>query len=119
MPTYTDCANPVYWTTTGTTTSTPINSLDLSGFTNSFNITPNTITWAYDNNKEYIEKLEKHIDELEEDIEYFNKQLEEKNEHINTLESTVEALKNKSTNMDMHITYLEGRLKALEERINT
>ena len=36
-----------------------------------------------DKSKEMIEKLEKHIDELEEDIEFFNKQREETQEKLN------------------------------------
>ena len=100
----------VYWsTTTGTSTGAPITKIDLSGLT----ITPNNITATCCNSTqqdEYIEKLEKHIDELEEDIEYFNKQLQEKDDKIEYLMHQVDQLESDSANMNSRLIYLESRL---------
>lgn len=107
----------VYWsTTTGTSTGAPITKIDLSGLT----ITPNNITATCCNSTqqdEYIEKLEKHIDELEEDIEYFNKQLQEKDEMIHylldktcELENKTHELETDSANMNTRLIYLESRI---------
>lgn len=105
----------VYWsTTTGTSTGAPITKIDLSGLT----ITPSNITATCNGKDEYIEKLEKHIDELEEDIEYFNKQLEEKNDIIHYLLDKENKLETDSANMNSHIIYLESRLQILEGRVN-
>lgn len=114
------CSDPTtYWSTTTTTGSTMTN-LDLSAITSSINITPNNITWTYSNKEqeEYIEKLEKHIDELEEDIEYFNGQLQEKDVMIHDLIGKKDELEKDMSDMNCHIIYLEGRLKALEDKIN-
>ena len=112
MPTNIDASTigsytPVYWSTT-TTTGTPITKIDLSGLT----ITPNNITATYNgkDQEEYIEKLEKHIDELEEDIEYFNKQLQEKDDKIEYLMHRVDQLESDSANMNSRLIYLESRL---------
>ena len=100
----------VYWsTTTGTSTGAPITKIDLSGLT----ITPNNITATCCNSTqqdEYIEKLEKHIDELEEDIEYFNKQLQEKDDKIEYLMHLVDQLESDSANMNSRLIYLESRI---------
>lgn len=99
----------VYWsTTTGTSTGAPITKIDLSGLT----ITPSNITATYNgkDQEEYIEKLEKHIDELEEDIEYFNKQLQEKDDKIEYLMHRVDQLESDSANMNSRLIYLESRL---------
>lgn len=97
--------------------------------------TPGTLHVTYDTSeekmKEYTEKVDRHVDQLEEDIDYFNKELEqqqeqivsleekdttnlninmEQNRKIKTLEDEVEFLKNYSS-------YLEGRIMALEGKI--
>lgn len=105
----------VYWsTTTGTSTGAPITKIDLSGLT----ITPSNITATCNGKDEYIEKLEKHIDELEEDIEYFNKQLQEKDDKIEYLMHRVDQLESDSANMNSRLIYLESRLISLEDRTN-
>lgn len=114
------CYSPVYWkpTTATSTTNAPTTAVNISAI----NMKPNTITWTTTTNnkeqEEYVEKLEKHIDELEEDIEYFNKQLQEKDEIINNILSKNHELETNTANMDSHITYLEARLKALEDKTN-
>ena len=112
MPTNIDASTinytpTVYWsTTTGTSTGAPITKIDLSGLT----ITPSNITATYNDKDEYIEKLEKHIDELEEDIEYFNKQLQEKDDKIEYLMHQVDQLESDSANMNSRLIYLESRI---------
>lgn len=108
----------VYWnTTTGTSTGAPITKIDLSGLT----ITPSNIMATYNGTtqqEEYIEKLEKHIDELEEDIEYFNKQLQEKDDKIEYLMDRVDKLETDSATINSHRIYLESRMQILEDRVN-
>lgn len=105
--------NPTYWstTTTGTTGTYPITRIAMS---------PSNLTWTVGQGveKEYVEKLEKHIDELEEDIEYFNNKLEEKDATIYTLQHQVTELDKANKTFEAHITYLEGRLQSLEDKIN-
>lgn len=109
-----DCSDPMYWgnvCTTNTTSTYPITSVTMS---------PSNLTWTVGQGveKEYVEKLEKHIDELEEDIEYFNEQLKEKDAMIRNLLDKTDELKKDMSDMNCHIIYLEGRLKALEDKIN-
>lgn len=105
--------DPTYWstTTTGTTGTYPITRIAM---------TPSNLTWTVNEGveKEYVEKLEKHIDELEEDIEYFNGQLQEKDVMIHDLIGKKDELEKDMSDMNCHILYLEGRLKALEDKIN-
>lgn len=112
-----DCSDPMYWsTTTGTTGTYPIRTISPTAVT----MSPTNITWTVGQGveKEYIEKLEKHIDELEEDIEYFNNELQEKNDMIYNLLDKKDELEKDMSDMNCHIIYLEGRLKALEDKIN-
>lgn len=101
-----------------TTTNTEWIKLDSSGL--SFNMTPSNITMTYNGKEqeEYIEKLEKHIDELEEDIEYFNKQLQEKDDKIEYLMDRVDKLEADSATINSHRIYLESRMQILEGKVN-
>ena len=123
-----DCSDPMYWGnccttgtyTTGTSTTTGTYTYPNIIGTSTITMSPSNLTWTVGQGveKEYVEKLEKHIDELEEDIEYFNNELEEKNTVIYTLQHQVTELDKAKKTTEMHITYLEGRLKALEDKIN-
>lgn len=93
-----------------------------------------SITFSYKDPDmvEKIEKLEKHIDELEEDIEYFNNKLDDQagilkahekcindNYTINAeQDKQIEALKEKVVFLENYTNYLEGRIMALEDKLN-
>ena len=121
-----DCSDLMYWGnccttgtyTTGTTTGT-YTYPNIVG-TSTITMSPSNLTWTVNEGveKEYVEKLEKHIDELEEDIEYFNNKLEEKDATIYTLQHQVTELDKANKTFEAHITYLEGRLQSLEDKIN-
>ena len=126
-----DCSDPMYWGnvcttgtyTSGTSTTTGTYTYptypNIAG-TSTITMSPSNLTWTVGQGveKEYVEKLEKHIDELEEDIEYFNNKLEEKDAVIYTLQHQTTELDKANKTMEAHITYLEGRLQALEDKIN-
>ena len=115
------CTTGIYTSGTSTTTSTYTYPTypNIAG-TSTITMSPSNLTWTVGQGveKEYVEKLEKHIDELEEDIEYFNNQLEEKDTVIYTLQHQTTELDKANKTMEAHITYLEGRLQALEDKIN-
>lgn len=112
------CTTGTYTTGTSTTTGT-YTYPNITG-TSTITMSPSNLTWTVGQGveKEYVEKLEKHIDELEEDIEYFNNKLEEKDATIYTLQHQVTELDKANKTFEAHITYLEGRLQSLEDKIN-
>lgn len=117
------CTTGTYTTGTSTTTGTytyPTYPTITGTYPTTVTMSPTNITWTVDQGveKEYVEKLEKHIDELEEDIEYFNGQLQEKDTMIHDLLDKKDELEKDMSDMNCHIIYLEGRLKALEDKIN-
>ena len=81
--------------------------------------------------KEYTEKVDKHVDELEEDIDYFNQKLEQQQEQVVSLEEKntinlnmnieqdkkIKALEDKIDLLENYTNYLEGRVMALEDKI--
>lgn len=129
MPPFTEattCTTSTTYATGGYTTYTPIST--------SYAAAPMYVSFenTEDKVKEYTEKVDKHIDELEEDIDYFNNKLDdhagilkghencindnytinaEQDKKIKALEDTVEFLKN-------YTNYLEGRIMALEDKTN-
>lgn len=115
------CTTGIYTTGTSTTTGTYTYPTypNIAG-TSTITMSPSNLTWTVGQGveKEYVEKLEKHIDELEEDIEYFNGQLQEKGTLISLLLDEKDKLEKDMSDMNCHIIYLEGRLKALEDKIN-
>jgi len=114
MPTYyepTCCC-----TTTATTNTGPMLS--------SLNITPTTITWASNNNeqKEYIEKLEKHIDELEEDIDFLDKmrqnmegELAFHNEKISEFTTKISHLEDENTKLRDDLNNLYAKICIIQQ----
>ena len=77
-----------------------------------------------------IEKLEQHIDQLEEDIEFFNKNRLQQEEEIDKLQTKLAAAETRLAEREADITflktreifftdytnYLEGRIAALEDK---
>ena len=82
--------------------------------------------------KASIEKLEQHIDQLEEDIEFFNKNRIQQEEEITRLRTKLDAAETRLAEKDTdikflktrevfftdYINYLEGRIAALEDKFN-
>ena len=80
--------------------------------------------------KASVEKLERHIDQLEEDIEFFNKNRIQQEEEITRLRTKLDAAETRLSEQDTIITflktreifftdytnYLEGRIAALEDK---
>lgn len=80
--------------------------------------------------KTSIEKLERHIDQLEEDIEFFNKNRIQQKEEIDKLQTKLDAAETKLAGQEADIiflktreifftdytNYLEGRIAALEDK---
>lgn len=79
-----------------------------------------------------IEKLERHIDQLEEDIDFFNRHRTQQEEEIDRLRIKLAAAETKLTGQESDITflkarevfftdytnYLEGRIAVLEDKFN-
>ena len=81
--------------------------------------------------KEYTEKVDKHVDELEEDIDYFNRTLEQQDAKVKSHENCIndnytinaeqdkkiKALEDKIDLLENYTNYLDGRVMALEDKI--
>jgi peptidoglycan hydrolase CwlO-like protein len=131
-----DCSDPMYQSggivtaytpiTITTTTYNPIPKLDLSGWNSAINITPNNITFACDKEqKEYIEKLEKHIDELEEDIDFLDKmrkgtedELAFHVEKIGEFTTKISHLEDENTKLRADLDNLYGQFYTLLQRLD-
>ena len=72
-----------------------------------------------DKSKEMIEKLEKHIDELEEDIEFFNKQREETQEKLNEILNENAALSSVISTLTVEMNDLKAKFQNLSDFIST
>lgn len=82
--------------------------------------------------KESVEKLDQHIDHLEEDIEFFNEHRIQQEEEIDKLRTKLDATETRLAEQETNITflksreifftsytsYLEGRIAALEDKTN-
>ena len=114
------CTTGIYTSGTSTTTGTYTYPTYPNIAGTSVTMSPSNITWTVNQGveKEYVEKLEKHIDELEEDIEYFNEQLKEKDGMIHHLLDKKNELEKNISDMNSHVIYIEARLQALEDKIN-
>ena len=114
------CTTGIYTSGTSTTTGTYTYPTYPNIAGTSVTMNPSNITWTVNQGveKEYVEKLEKHIDELEEDIEYFNEQLKEKDGMIHHLLDKKNELEKNISDMNSHVIYIEARLQALEDKIN-
>lgn len=72
-----------------------------------------------DKSKEMIEKLEKHIDELEEDIEFFNKQREETQEKLNEILEDNAALRSAVYTLTVEVNDLKAKFQNLSDFVST
>lgn len=85
-----------------------------------------------DRNTEEMEKVDRHVDQLEEDIEYFNQTLEQQKDLIKRVENKAESnlnmnieqdkkiksLEDAITNLNAHISWLEQRCNELEGQLS-
>ena len=77
-------------------------------------------------------KVDEHVDQLEEDIDYFNRKLEQQQEHLIALEEKnttnlnmnieqdkkIKVLEDKIDFLENYTNYLEGRIMSLEDKLN-
>ena len=68
--------------------------------------------------KEYAEKLDKHVDDLEVDIEFLNEQRKQHYYDIDFLKINVNNLLKENENKNNHIRWLEERINELEAKLN-
>lgn len=75
--------------------------------------------------KEYADKVDRHVDQLEEDIEFLNNERESLKDIITRMDldldiakCRVKALEDENTNLKAHINYLEGRIYELEAKFD-
>ena len=68
--------------------------------------------------KEYAEKLDKHVDDLEVDIEFLNEQRKQHYCDIDFLKINVNNLLKENENKTNHIRWLEERINELEAKLN-
>lgn len=111
---------PTFYTTTATTstsTSTISNPLYAA-------VSAPTLTFSYasDETKEQMEKAEKHMDDLELDIDFLNDKRHEQEELIEELnarlveaEALIKSLDNAVENLKNYTNWLENRITKLEE----
>ncbi len=123
MPPFATTNTIYYDPTTSTTTSTSTTSPTV--YTT---IGPTSISFAYKNTeekmKEYCDKVDQHVDKLEEDIEFFNTKREEQEQviavlRINNTEYNrrIEELEKEKMNLESYAHWLESRIDALEGKI--
>ena len=110
MPTYTEPEMPLVYSSTAYTGSPAALTVNFTSVNEKI--------------KEAEERIDRHVDQLEEDIEYFNNKLKEfadkleYEEAINVEQSTkIKDLENQVSLLDGHINYLEGRIAALEGKL--
>lgn len=84
-----------------------------------YNTNSGVIYSDIDKSKEIIEKLEKHIDELEEDIEFFNKQREETQEKLNEILNENASLSSVISTLTVEINDLKVKFQNLSDFIST
>lgn len=91
--------------------------------------TTGTIYAAYNTSeekmKEYTEKVDKHVDQLEEDIEFLNNERESLkyvvkriDADLDTATYRINALEDENTKLKAHIDYLERKIYELEAKFN-
>lgn len=128
MPTYTIGTYQIgglvdYSAATTTAVSSPL-TLDTLGSCCCSSIEPIPVaTTLYDKSKEFkesVEKVDKHVDELEQDLEYYNeehkKQLTKNEELYNLcleLNRLIDVQQKEIAGLTAHVDNLESRLKAV------
>ena len=115
-------ANTIYYepiTTTTTSTTSP---------TVYTTVGPASVSFIYKDTeekmREYCDKVDRHVDELEEDIEFLNTKREEQEQvvaalRINDTEynKRIEELEKEKMNLESYVNWLESRIEALEGKI--
>lgn len=120
MPPFT--TNTIYYdplTSTTTTTSPTVYTT----------VGPTSISFSYENTeetvKEYCDKVDQHVDKLEEDIDFLNNQRISHDQLIETLvhaniekDNKIKDLTDAIESLKGYVNYIVGRLDLLEEKPN-
>ena len=115
-------ANTIYYepiTTTTTSTTSP---------TVYTTVGPASVSFIYKDTeekmREYCDKVDRHVDELEEDIEFLNTKREEQEQVVAALRindtqynKRIEELEKEKMNLESYVNWLESRIEALEGKI--
>lgn len=123
MPPFTATNTIYYEPITSTTTSTSTSAPTI------YTTSGPTITLAYENTqekvKEYCDKVDQHVDELEEDIEFLNEKRKSNEERLEQLinqnieqDTTIKELTARIGDLQGYINYLVDRISVLEGKIN-
>ena len=119
------------FTTTNTTYYAPITSTTTSTSTAAstiYTMSGPTITLAYENTqekvKEYCDKVDQHVDELEEDIEIINEKRRSNEERLEQLinqnsekDTAIKELTAEVNDLRGYVNYLVDRISILEGKI--
>ena len=106
--------NGSYTTTTTTAADSAVYTITAADTLTSF---PTTITWPTitvttdEKIKEYTDKTDKHIDELEQDIEFLNTEREKTNVLLKDYEDKINCFK-------ICIDYMQTKIAELEDKLN-
>ena len=111
--------DPITSTTTATSTTSP---------TIYTTVGPTSISFAYENTeekmREYCDKVDQHVDKLEEDIEFLNEKRKLNEEHIENLinqnlqkDTRIKVLEDTVTFLKGYTDHLEILIHALEDKI--
>lgn len=114
-------ANTIYYEPITTTTSTTSPTVYTT-------VGPASVSFIYKDTeekmREYCDKVDRHVDELEEDIEFLNTKREEQEQVIAALlvndteyNKRIEELEKEKMHLESYVNWLETRIGALEEKI--
>lgn len=109
---------PITSTTTTSTTSPTVYTT----------VGPTSVSFIYKDTeekmKEYCDKVDQHVDELEEDIEFLNTKREEQEQVIAAMQvnntdynKRIEELEKEKMNLESYVHWLETRIEILEGKI--
>ena len=118
--------NTIYYDPLTSTTTTSTSTTSPTVYTT---VGPTTISFAYENTqekmKEYCDKVDQHVDKLEEDIEFLNNQRISHDQLIETLihaniekENKIKDLTDAIESLKGYVNYIVDRLDLLEEKQN-
>lgn len=124
MPPFT-ATNTIYCAPTTSTTTSTSATISPTIYTT---VGPTSISLAYEDTqekvKEYCDKVDKHVDELEEDIEFLNEKRQSNEERLEQLinqniwqDTTIKELTARIGDLQGYINYLVDRISILEEKI--
>jgi peptidoglycan hydrolase CwlO-like protein len=125
MPPFT-ATNTIYCAPTTSTTTSTSATISPTIYTT---VGPTSISLAYENTeekmREYCDKVDQHVDKLEEDIEFLNEKRKLNEEHIENLinqnlqkDTTIKELTARINSLQGYINYLVDRISVLEGKIN-